>query len=1078
MPGRRRPIRGIGVVHPNEKLPFPESNLPRYRPVHLAHHMTSRTNRSAFRTCWLLLAFAGGWCRSADLPNADAIQFFENRIRPVLVEHCYECHSAESKKLKGGLYLDTRAGWVRGGDTRPAIEPGNPDHSLLIEAVRYANPDLQMPPKGRLPDGIVADLVTWVRKGAADPREAGTLAAAPPHAASASSTRHWAFEPLREAPAPPIAANPDGSPSPRTPVDAFIMAALRRQGLALSPMAGRRTLFRRASLLLTGLPPQPEELAAFERDPTPDAFGRAVDRLLASPRYGERWGRAWLDVARFAESSGFEHDYDRPNAWPYRDYVVHAFNADQPYDQFVRWQLAGDEFAPADPWALMATGFLGAGVFPTQITANEVERARYDALDDMSSTTGAAFLGLSVGCARCHDHKFDPIATRDYYRLLSTFTTTVRSHVDLDLIPEENLARLRSWEQQHALRVAARERLEQGELETRFRAWSSAQATSLVPFPVPPWLVLHFEQAASSGGATLTELPDGSYRASGKNPDFDRYTFVARTTLGRLTGLRVEALADNGLVKNGPGRADNGNFALGELSVAFRPLGATNDPVPVPLRNPRATFEQKGLPVAAALDGNPKSGWAVDPEFGKDHAAAFELQEPLDATSGVELHITLSFDINNRHSIARPRISVTTDRTPPGLKAESAPEPMLATVLSATRFPESEWNDSQRTALRTWHRLQDPEWRELNARVETSLAERPKQKLTTVMVATEGLEPIRMHTQGADFFEQTFFLKRGDLNLKGDPASQGFLPVLMRQPESRWQETKPGGSRTSYRRRALANWITDPRDGAGELLARVMVNRVWALHFGRGLVATPNDFGRQGEPPTHPELLDWLAREFIRSGWSVKALQRLILDSAVWQQAGTPAAGSQHAGPNPGPSIDPDDRWLWRFPRHRLEAEAIRDSLLSVSGNLDLSMGGPGTLDPRQSRRSVYFMIKRSQLSPALQLFDAPDAVLSAGNRPVTITAPQALLFLNSTLVRDQAHAFARRLLPGAERSLEGAVRRGYELAVGRIPTAEETADSVAFLRQRSAGDVSALEPALGDFCQVLLGLNEFIYVE
>ncbi len=890
----------------------------------------------------------------------------------------------------------------------------------------------------------------------------------PPSRSGLHATNHWAFQPLHATPPPSM-------PGARTPVDAFILSRLQAEGLSPSPQSTPEILLRRAALILTGLPPSPQALQAVVEDPSPAAFQNAVEGLLASPAYGERWARHWLDAARFAESSGFEHDYDRPNAWPYRDYVVHAFNTDQPYLDFVRWQIAGDEVAPEDPWALMATGFLGSGVFPTQITANEVERFRYDALDDMANTTSAAFLGLSVGCARCHDHKTDPIASKDYYRLISTFATTVRSHMDLDLEPEENQRREQDWAAGHARTEAALAAFEREVLPRRFSEWMSAGA----PIMATDWLTLDNAHVESTGGATMTLQADGSVTATGKNPEFDRYRIGVRTPLHGIRALRVEALADPSLTRGGPGRADNGNFALSDLRLLQRPAGSSNEPTPVRFGTPTATFEQKGLPVAAAIDSDAKSGWAIDPEFGKDHAAMFPIEGSLGGPDGTELTVELRFDTNHRHSIGRLRVSVTTNASPQ-LRGPTASARDLAAVEAARTTPSSRRTEAQWTALRTWHRKHDPEWRRHVAAVEASTQAKPKPRVTTVMVTTEGLTPLRMHTQGADFFEQTHFLRRGDPNLKGDTVSQGFLPVLMKRPETHWQRPRLEGARTSNRRRALADWMTDPENGAGHLLARVAVNRIWSLHFGQGIVSTPNDFGLQGALPTHPELLDWLAGEFLRSGGSMKALHRLLISSAIWQQDSRP-------GSNPAATramgLDPEDRLLWHFPKHRLEAEAIRDALLSASGGLDARMGGPGTLDEQQRRRSLYFMVKRSQLSPMLQLFDAPDAVLSVGNRPATITAPQALLFLNSPFLRARCDDLADLLAVEASTSLERAVDTGYRRILGRAPSDGERQDSLEFLRlglesRRDLPRETALQKTLADFGQVLFGLSEFLTIQ
>ncbi len=351
----------------------------------------------------------------------------------------------------------------------------------------------------------------------------------------------------------------------RTPIDRFVLAALEGKGIAPAPAADRRTLIRRAYFDLIGLPPTPDEIDAFVKDAGSDdqAYSRLLDRLLDSPHFGERWARHWLDVARFAESHGFEQDYDRPHAFHYRDFVIKAFNQDMPYDQFVRWQLAGDELAPGEPLALMATGFLGAGVFPTQITANEVEKSRYDALDDMAATTGTAMLGLTVGCARCHDHKFDPIPADDYYRLVSTFTTTVRSNLDVDLHPAATKAAQAKFDAEHAPLVAARETYEREQLPSRLEQWAKERTKDEAE--PPPWVVLDIAEHKSAGGASFLKLSDGSLLANGSNAQFDTYTFVAETTVRGVTAIRVEAMAHSTLPKSGPGRATNGNFALSDV---------------------------------------------------------------------------------------------------------------------------------------------------------------------------------------------------------------------------------------------------------------------------------------------------------------------------------------------------------------------------------------------------------------------------------------------------------------------------------------------------------------------------------
>jgi hypothetical protein len=738
------------------------------------------------------LAWAEPDASPPPVSEADKLEFFEKKIRPVLVQECYQCHSAAAaaeKKLKGGLLLDSRDAARQGGDSGPAVVPGKPDESLLINALEHK--DFEMPPKGKLPDSVIADFRKWVESGAFDPREPGPAATTGRQIDLAAGRDFWSLRRLQPV-APPDA--PD-SEWVRTPIDRFIRARQAPLGLRPNGPAAARTIVRRAWFDLTGLPPTPDEMetwvARLTSSTTPlnaVAYSDLVDHLLASPYYGERWARHWMDVARFAESHGYEQDYDRPTAYHYRDFLIRAFNADLPYDEFVRWQLAGDELAPDEPLAWMATGFLAAGAFPTQLTEAEFESARYDELDDMVATTGVAFLGLSVGCARCHDHKFDPIRSDDYYRLASSFTTTIRGEKELNL-------------------------------------------------------------------------------------------------------------------------------------------------------------------------------------------------------------------------------------EPPGMPA----------------------------------------------------------KPTKVLVASEGLPHLPHHADDRGFphfYPETHFLRRGDVKQKGDVVSQGFLPVLSieGEDESRWRTNPPSPSTTSHRRAALARWMTDVDHGAGHLAARVIVNRLWQHHFGRGLVATPNDFGASGERPSHPELLDWLAADLVQNGWRLKRLHKLIMTSAVYLESGEFDEARA--------KLDRENVYLWRRTPRRLEAEAIRDSMLAVSGLLDAAMFGPGTLDQGTHRRSVYFFIKRSQLIPMMMLFDWPEHLVSIGQRASTTIAPQALMFMNSPQGRQYAEGLAARLTGASDASAAA-----YALAFGRPPSAPERELAVKFLSEQAAahaaaGHADSARLALVDFCQALMSMNEFVYVE
>ncbi len=978
-------------------------------------------------------------------------ELFTKSVRKTLLDHCFKCHGA-GPKLRGGLDIATRDLLLKGGDNGPAIIPGKSATSRMHRLSAHLDEPF-MPPKGNDPLGKQqrADLAKWIDLGAPyDKPLDGRKEAVKPKTfvVTAEDRDFWSFRPLVKPPIPAVKAGWDNNP-----IDRFLLAAMEKKGLTPSPRADRRTVARRLYLGLTGLPPTPEEMAAALADGRPDAHARLVDRLLASPATGEKWARHWLDVARFAESHGFEHDYDRPHAWPYRDFVIKALNADLPYRDFARWQIAGDEIAPDDPLALTATGFLGAGVHSTQITANTVEKERYDELDDIVRTAGTAFLGITLGCARCHDHKYDPIGSREYYRLVSTFTKTVRSEQDIDLDP----VAAKAARERHASEVKRLEselaKLEQGPVKTRMHEWMKKGART-------PWLVLPLK-AKSAGGAVFVTQPDGSSLATGKSAPNDTYTLTVTAPPGLLAAIRLEALAHPSLVKGGPGRAPNGNFALSDLK-------ATLADKPLKLANARATFEQKGLPVAAVIDADPRSAWAVDPQFGKDHAAVFDLAEPVEvAAAGAELVLTLRFNNNTQHSIGRPRVSVTGDTKAPATAGEGIP-PAVRAALSV----KGEFSEKEAAVVLAWYRTQDAAWRKQNDGLEALKRKGPDVGKVKAMICSEGVPAVRLHTQGGDYLEQTHYLLRGDSNQKDGVATQAFPEVLVRRPEAvkKWRPVPT--SRTPGTRRAMADWLVDVEDGAGHLLARVMVNRLWQHHFGRGIVATPSDFGTQGERPTHPELLDWLAGELISSGWSLKHIHRLILTSAAWQQASADDAAKN--------AIDSENRFLWRRVPRRLEAESVRDSLLAVSGQLDRRMGGAGTLDVNMKRRSVYFFLKRSQLNPMMTLFDAPDGTVGIESRTTTTIAPQALLLMNSPVVREASRKFAARLAGMAD---EDAVRSGYEMAVGRLPSADELKETAAFLKEQRREYADEKKPApealaLADFCQVLLGLNEFLYVD
>ncbi len=993
---------------------------------------------------------------------AKGTELFKTSVRAVLQAKCVKCHSGE--RIEGEFDMGTREGLLKGGSRGPAVVPGDAKKSLLWQMTAHKKEPAMPFERPKLPDADIVKIAEWIDLGApydtpfVEKDDGWTR-----KVIAAELKKHWAYQPLAN-PKPPAGHPPDlSSPARRNPIDAFIRAKLDAAKLTPNPPADKRTLIRRVYLDLIGLPPTPEQVDAFLKDASPEAFEKVVDGLLASQHFGEKQARGWLDLVRFAESHGFEHDYDRPTAYHYRDFVIKALNQDLPFDTFAKWQLAGDELAPNDPLAMMATGYLAAGVHSTQITKNEVEKHRYDELDDIVGNIGTTFLGLTVGCARCHDHKYDALPARDYYRMVAAFTTVVRTEVELDLDTAGYAKQKATFDAEHQAFTDATARYAKEQLPSKFAAFEKARGDKPLSLD---WVLPVPGAMKSAGGATLTAQLDGSVLITGKNPTTETLTFEFTTEQEGLRSLRLEALSHSSLVKGGPGRATNGNFALSDLRVTVHPKNAKQSagPVAVKLTNPRATFEQKNLPVAAAIDDNPNSAWAIDPQFGKDHAAAFNFERPVGFPGGTTFTVTLSFNNNTGHGIARPRLSVSTAEKP-GL----ATAPVSEATRTALATPTDKRTPEQVAAAVKWFAPQDAEFQKLAKAERDHLARAPKPNRVKALVSSEGLPPIRLHSQGADFLKETHFLRRGDPTQKEGVAPVGFLQVLMPDAEAqtKWLKPAPAGSRTAFKRAAFAEWLTDTQGGAGQLVARVIVNRLWQQHFGRGIVNTVSDFGVRGEPPTHPELLDFLATELIRNGWKLKPIHKLIVTSAAYSRSS--------ARDEAKAKVDPDNTLVWRQPVRRLSAEVIRDSILFVGGRLNTTMYGPGHLSEESPRRSIYFTMKRSKLIPALVVFDAPDGTTGVGERPATTIAPQALHLMNNPHVRGAAHGFARKILGDGKIGDADAVKLAYRTALCREPTADEVADALPFIQGKTGG---ARATAVADFCQVLFCLNEFLYAE
>ena len=1006
-----------------------------------------------------MLGFAG--CVTA--PGAPD---FAREVRPILDRSCFGCHGPE--KQKSGYRLDVRDIALKGGDTgKPAIIPHNAKASPLIRYVSGEDEEMFMPPKkSDAPPLTAAEVKTlrdWIDAGPAWPDTlAGTNGEAKPH---------WSLAPLRRPAAsvlsePVLSGKDPRAPSPplstaalstenSNPIDSFIHAKLVEKNLAPSKEADRRTLIRRVSYDLTGLPPTPEAVAAFMADKDPRAYDKLVARLLDSPRHGERWARHWLDTIHFADSHGYEHDIGRDHAWRFRDYVIEAFNKDTPWPRFIREQLAADLFFPDEPQLTPALGYLGAGTFDMSTYATAPVTFDYLDRDDLVTQTMAAFSSTTANCARCHAHKFDPISQEDYYALQAVFAGVLKGEVRYDA--EVAVAReRRRWQ---SIAAAADQRdaavLLAAEHQPRVEQWIAQQGRSA------RWQAIEAETFLSTDGSALSKMADGAFLSGGPRPDKDTYTITATTTLPRITALRLKVLAHDSLPMRGPGRNDNGNLHLSELELRLFERGGTNSQ-PVKLSRATADFNQAGWGIERALDGDTKTAWGIHPAVGRSHHAVFELAEPLTWKPGARLAVVLKQAHGGGHLIGAFSLAVTSDAAAHAVALPMEVETALAEAPAAR-------TQTQRVVLAA---------QALRLAANEALANLPAPSVVYAAASSVDIlsgDPPRQAKSLAEP-KVVHVLHRGDFNKPGAVAKPGALSALTNLPA---RFPLKNSKNEGERRAALADWLAHPDN---VLTWRSIVNRVWHYHFGRGLCDTPSDFGTMGGTPSHPELIDWLAVWFRdEAKGSLKELHRLIVTSATYRQSSETRADAA--------KLDGDNRLLWRQNRQRLDADAFRDFTLAVSGAIDLKMGGPAiqhfkqskgpqntpALDytgydwskPEANRRSIYRYVWRGIADPFMEALDFPDLGLLTPARGFSASSLQALTLYNNDFVLHHSAALAKRVEAEAK-TPEAQVIRAVQLLWLREPSAGERRDFTEFARRHGL-------PAL---CRLLLNSNELLFVD
>ncbi|MBI1355102.1 MAG: DUF1549 domain-containing protein [Acidobacteria bacterium] len=1073
---------------------------------------------------------------SGALRAEDGAAFFEKRVRPLLAQQCYACHSQAGNVAMGGLKLDSREGLLAGGGRGPALTPGKPAESLLLTAIRHVDEKLQMPPTGKLPDADIATLAEWVEMGA----PWGTASAQ----AEPASQTWWSFVP----PSEPTIPSVKNQQWVRSPIDAFVLAKLEEKGLQPAPPADKRTLIRRATFDLIGLPPTPKEIHDFLADDSPQAFARVIDRLLASPRYGERWGRHWLDVARYADSNGLDENLVYKNAFRYRDYVIAAFNKDKPFDRFLHEQLAGDLLPPSDDLETMyerwtATGFLSLGA--KMLAEDDPVKMQMDIVDEQLDTTARAFMGLTMGCARCHDHKFDPIPTADYYAMagifkssktMENFNVVARWH-EYVLAPEDDRRRLAEHEQRiedkgkaigkiskaenHRLVTAAWEKtgdyllaadavLRERTIELEPLGMNAAVRRDAGSFDEG-----NVRREVNKGETNVPEKTEGPFfaeyavevpAAGDYQLDFLNQETGKGTADLHINGVKMaegaEAVANRAASPDAGGWTVAGVFALeaGKNTIRlehaarfpyFEAFGLTPSPLPAG-KGPRTPLQiarqydvkpgfleqwverlnrSKGAPASVLFAwhafnaGESLAGWAspAAQAFGEwpvasreELAARYQTLFSRAAAEWRTIHpeAAVDFTKNERYKDAAED---------PGL-----PDAGLEVYrkLLYEKFGPFRPPSDARQYYPEQARAQIKQLEQERKDLEASTPEYPR-----AMGVREGTEisDIPIHVRGSHW-------------TLGDVTPRRFLTAIAGDAQPPLPEAESG-------RLQLARWMTRPDH---PLTSRVIANRFWRWHFGRGIVSSTDNFGRLGQKPVNQPLLDWLALRFVEDGWSMKAMHRRIMLSSAYQMS---SRYDERAA-----EIDPENDLLWRMRRQRLDAEPMRDAIVSFSDDLDLEMGGSimtfkdrqyvantaakGAIDYNRNLRTVYLPVVRSSMYDVLRAFDFADPSVANGDRNATVVAPQALFMMNGQVVLEHSRRMAENLLARGDLDDAGRVRYAFERVLSRLPDANELDRAQTFVAEvdRALADrvddaAERKAQAWQSFCKALIGSNEFLYV-